>query len=75
MKDKHLGLEFRAVIQVVTIAKFRKPRAPKNCNIHAYHVWGWWTRPDDPNQQPIDGMNCQCGCLTWTFRANLPVEA
>ena len=61
-------LEWRVVVQIVTIAKFRRPRTPKNCNIHAYHVWRWQTRSQDPNQQPIDGMKCRCGCLTWTFR-------
>jgi len=64
-------LEWRAVVQIITIAKFRRPRTPKTCNIHAYHVWRWQARPDDPNQQPIDWMKCQCGCLTWEeFRPN-----
>lgn len=75
MKDpisfSKVSLEWRAVVQIVTIAKFRRPSTPKNCNIHAYHVWRWQTRQDDPNQQPINGMKCQCGCLTWSFRPNI----
>lgn len=68
-------LEWRAIVQIVTIAKFRRPAEPKRCNIHAYHVWRWQTRKDDPNQQPLDGRKCQCGCLTWTYRASLPTES
>lgn len=61
--------QVRSVVQVVTIARFRRPADPRNCNIHRYHVWRWTTLPNDPNHQPIDGMKCQCGCLTWTHRA------
>lgn len=52
---KPLEWRARAVVQIVTIAKFKRPATPKNCNIHAYHVWGWWARPYDP----------------WTFRPKL----
>lgn len=62
--EKHI----RAVIQIVTIARFRRPQNPRRCNIHRYHVWRWTTLVNDPNEQPIDGMKCQCGCLEWTHR-------
>lgn len=65
--------QVRAVIQIITIARFRRPRDPKRCNVHAYHVWRWETFVDDgPRMQPIDGMKCQCGCLTREFRPEKP---
>ena len=63
--------EWRAVVQIVTIARFRRPQVPRKCNIHRYHVWRWQTLVNDPNYQPIDGMKCQCGGLTWTHRKAL----
>lgn len=54
--------------QIVTVAKFRRPREPKKCNIHAYHTWRWKTVVDDPNYTPFWGMKCQCGALEWTPR-------
>lgn len=64
--------EIRAVVQVVTIARFRRPKDPRRCNVRAYHVWRWETLEGDPAWQPIDGMKCQCGCLTWEFRPEKP---
>ncbi len=58
----------RVVVQVVTAARFRKPSNPRACDVHRYHMWRWTTLADDPNWQPIDGLKCQCGCLTWTHR-------
>lgn len=58
----------RVVVQVVTVARFRRPWNPRRCNVHRYHVWRWKTLATDPNMQPLDGMACQCGGLTWTHR-------
>ena len=60
--------QWRAVVQIVTIARFRRPTNPQRCNVHRYHVWRWKTLANDPNWQPLTGMTCQCGCLTWTAR-------
>lgn len=64
--------EWRAVVQVITIARFRRPRNPVNCHVHRYHVWRWQTLANDPNWQPIAGLKCQCGCLEWTHREDRP---
>ncbi|MDP3720790.1 MAG: hypothetical protein Q8T13_23760 [Acidobacteriota bacterium] len=63
---------WRVVVQVVTIARFRRPENPKRCNIKCYHVWRWETLESDPNQMPLEGMKCQCGALTWTPRVVRP---
>jgi hypothetical protein len=44
--------QWRAVVQIVTIARFRRPLNPRRCNIHRYHVWRWQTLTNDPNEQP-----------------------
>ena len=62
----------RAVIQIVTIARFRRPSNPRRCNVHRYHVWRWTTLANDPDWQPIDGLKCQCGGLDWTHRSPHP---
>lgn len=62
-------METRAVVQIVTIARFRRPLNPRRCNVHRYHVWRWKTLANDPNCQPIGGMKCECGGLEWTRRA------
>lgn len=50
-------------VQLVTIAKFRRPAKPRTCNVHRYHVWIF--RNHDPDDWTIPkGMKCQCGCLT-----------
>lgn len=64
-------LVWRSLAQVVTIAPFRKPAAPKRCSLHRYHVWRWQTVESDPNQQPLAGMTCQCGGLTWETRESV----
>lgn len=64
----------RAVVQVITIARFKRPDNPRRCNVHRYHVWRWTTLANDPNWQPIDGMKCVCGCLDWTRRNDPPQE-
>lgn len=59
--------------QIVTVAKFRKPRFPKTCNVKAYHVWVW-NHPDDSSIDaesaihigPPVGQTCECGLLPWT---------
>lgn len=63
--------QWRAIVQIVTIARFRRPHNPRRCNIRRYHVWRWQTLATDPNRQPLDGVRCQCGGLTWTHRANI----
>ena len=60
--------EWRTVVQIVTIARFRRPHDPRTCNVHRYHVWRWQTLANDPNYQPFDGMPCACKGLTWTHR-------
>lgn len=62
----------RGVVQEITIAKYRRPRDPRRCSVHRYHVWRWTTDDNDTNEQPVDGMPCQCGALTWTHRPQLP---
>lgn len=64
-------LEWRSVSQIVTYASFKRPKFPKKCDVHKYHVWRWQAQPDDPAKQPIAGMKCQCGLLEWTHRKNL----
>lgn len=65
--------EWRAVVQIVTIARFRRPANPRRCNVHRYHVWRWKALVNDPNTQPMSGMACECGCLTWTERKERPM--
>lgn len=67
-------MEWRAIAQVVTTARFRRPLNPRRCNAHRYHVWRWKALATDPNAQPIDGMKCQCGALPWTYRNQHPEE-
>ena len=47
------------VVQVVTIAKFRRPKNPRRCNMHRYHVWRWRGGPSAPT-----GLKCQCGLIS-----------
>ena len=61
----------RVVVQIVTVARFTRPGNPRRCDVHRYHVWRWETLANDPHVQPIDGMPCQCGGLTWTHRPTL----
>lgn len=53
-------------IQVITVAKFRRPsKPPTRCNVHRYHVWTWESFEDEPDlSTPPKGSKCQCGCLT-----------
>jgi hypothetical protein len=48
----------RCIVQVVTIAKFRRPANPRRCSIKLYHVWRWRGGPVPPPDLP-----CQCGAI------------
>lgn len=51
-------IEERTVVQVVTVAKFRRPPNPRRCNARRFHVWRWRGGPIAPG-----GLTCQCGLL------------
>lgn len=56
---------WRAYVQVVTVAKFERPKAPRTCQPKLYHVWRWQAPLADPNDTPPYGTKCQCGRLEW----------
>jgi hypothetical protein len=61
-----VGYEY-VLCQLVTIAKFRKPRNPTTCDVKRFHLWRWregLKREDGGMVRPPKGMKCQCGLLT-----------
>lgn len=61
----------RGIVQVVTVAKFRRPRNPVKCNVHRFHVWWWDTIVSDQSQQPPTGHLCACGAIPWSHHPEL----
>lgn len=57
-----------AVMQIVTIAPFKRLPVVRRCDVHRYHAW-IWRSPEkldlaDLKQHIPHGLKCQCGALT-----------
>jgi hypothetical protein len=65
MSRKKPDTEIRAIAQIITAAKFRRPGNPRTCSVHKFHLWRWKAKRDDPSDAPPAGKKCQCGLLRW----------
>lgn len=60
----------RCVVQVITIARFRRPENPRRCSLKRYHVYRWRGGPKAPPE-----TRCQCGVLDDPPECCMPEEA